>query len=706
MYKRHQLRVLHAAVSMSPSLGVVKQMEWEQQAAKSLNIPWVAVLHTGKNLDSHIVHVWQDLPKFKLIRYYLLRRKFYKWLQIASKDFDLVLLRFSVHDPWQSRLVKKIGHKVLMVHHTKEELELLGIGGLLGHVKRVLEVIWGRGTLKSVIGTISVTAEIDLYQKSRANGILVKPSFLYPNGIGGPSSDSLDLRSKEVPEFIFIASHFAPWHGLDLVIAEIKKNSDNFKIHLVGRIATKDVVEINGDDRFVLYDQLNTKEIQTLIQKMWVGLSSFAMYRNGMTQACTLKVREYLKMGLPVYSGHQDSGLPDDFAFFKNGSLNFSDVVAYAHQVRSMSRADVLVAAEPYIAKDSILSKLYTELQDNIYEKLSSYVAQPGALKGYLSHSHEQCDPAKVKLIAVTGASGFIGNVLVQNLLKQGFKVRALTRQHTKQKLSNLQWYVGDLQTTQDWSCFLQGVDVLIHTAAELNNIDSMQSVNVDGSLRLLHAAISGGVKRWVQISSVGAYGLFRQGWVDESTPTNPKGAYEIYKTQFDDALLRFQKDSAIEYCIIRPSNVFGPGMRNRSLSQMQHMVKKGWFAFVGPTGASANYVYVDDVVNAVAMAAVHPAAANQTYIVSDWTTLENMVFAMAQATNAAQPSLRLPQWIAKMAAYCLYWFPRCPITPSRVRALSNRSRYSTQKIEKELGWKVTVPIVLGVRQLVNYEEA
>jgi hypothetical protein len=95
------------------------------------------------------------------------------------------------------------------------------------------------------------------------------------------------------------------------------------------------------------------------------------------------------------------------------------------------------------------------------------------------------------------------------------------------------------------------------------------------------------------------------------------------------------------------------------------------------------------------------PAAANQTYVVSDWTTLENMVLAMAQAVNVNQPIFRLPLWLAKMAAYGLYWLPKWPLSPGRVNALSNRSRYNTQKIEKELGWYVSMPVVLGVRQLV-----
>ena len=369
--------------------------------------------------------------------------------------------------------------------------------------------------------------------------------------------------------------------------------------------------------------------------------------------------------------------------------------------MRSISRVEVAAAAEPYISKISILSRLYVQLQTEVFPKLSSYVEQLSPVSDERQDWQREINTAEPKLIALTGASGFIGNVLAQKLLQQGFKVRALTRQKTPQNSPGLEWFVGDLKSTQDWSGFLKGVDIVVHMAAELNNTELMQAINVDGPLRMLDAALNCGVKRWVQLSSVGAYGPVNQGWVSEATPPNPQGVYEQSKTQFDDALVKKLKDSSTEFCIVRPSNVYGPGMRNQSLNQMQRIVKNGWFAFIGPTGGSANYVHVDDVVKAVIKAAMCPAAANQTYVVSDWTTLENMVLAMAQAVNVNQPIFRLPLWLAKMAAYGLYWLPKWPLSPGRVNALSNRSRYNTQKIEKELGWYVSMPVVLGLRQLV-----
>jgi nucleoside-diphosphate-sugar epimerase len=307
------------------------------------------------------------------------------------------------------------------------------------------------------------------------------------------------------------------------------------------------------------------------------------------------------------------------------------------------------------------------------------------------------------RLVALTGASGFIGRVLLNQLLAEGWKVRVLTREPEMwSRVESVDFFAGDLVETKDWSAFLVGVDVLIHAAAEIRHPDLMMAVNFRGSERLLHAAITAGVCRWVQLSSVGAYGLTVSGLIDESTPENPVGAYEMTKTLFDRLLLNTDLRSSLQICIVRPSNVYGRGMSNQSLFQMMKMIRRGWFSYIGPAGASANYVHVHDVVSAVVLCATLPQAAGKTYNVSDWTTLENMVQAMSKGLNVMPPNRRLRLGPMILLARLLQWIPRCPLTVARVRALSNRARYSTKLIEQDLGWRVSVPVAQGMLELTN----
>lgn len=306
-------------------------------------------------------------------------------------------------------------------------------------------------------------------------------------------------------------------------------------------------------------------------------------------------------------------------------------------------------------------------------------------------------------LVAVTGASGFIGRVFLTQLLAEGWRVRMLTREPQKWVASErVDIFVGDLVETPDWSRFLLGVDVIIHAAAEIREQELMMAVNVEGPQRLLQAAVACNVPRWVQLSSVGAYGPVFDGCVDEATPERPVGTYEKSKTQFDQLLRETSGRSQLQVCIVRPSNVYGPNMANQSLFQMMRMIRRRWFTYIGPAGASANYVHVNDVARAIVLCATLPQAAGKTYIVSDWTTMENMVQSMAKGMKVETPKRRFGLGIMFFMVRFLQWIPKRPLTVARVRALSCRARYSTQLIEKDLDWRVTVPVVRGMEELTS----
>lgn len=301
----------------------------------------------------------------------------------------------------------------------------------------------------------------------------------------------------------------------------------------------------------------------------------------------------------------------------------------------------------------------------------------------------------------MTGASGFIGKVLLAQLLAAGWQVRVLTREPQKwTAVERVDVFVGDLVETRDWSGFLLGVDVLIHAAAEIREPELMMAVNVEGPQRLLQAAVAANVRRWVQLSSVGAYGPVLQGCVDEDTPERPVGPYENTKTLFDQLLRETSSRSPLQVCIVRPSNVYGSEMVNQSLFQMMRMIRRGWFTYIGPAGASANYVHVNDVVSALLLCAVSPQAVGKTYNVSDWASIEELVGAMAKGMGVLAPARRWNLGFVMCLASCLQWMPRWPLTVARVRALSGRARYSTQRIENDLGWRVAVSIDRGMQEL------
>lgn len=306
-------------------------------------------------------------------------------------------------------------------------------------------------------------------------------------------------------------------------------------------------------------------------------------------------------------------------------------------------------------------------------------------------------------IVAITGGTGFIGKKLVSHLVERGDTVRLLTRSSATVGTSALlEIYKCDLVAVEinELSSMLEGVDVLYHCAGQLTNTSLMRELHVNATRKLVEAA-SGRIKHWVQLSSVGVYGPVSEGSVTEETPLNPVGDYEITKTESDRIVVEAANRGAFSYSILRPSNVFGADMGNQSLFGMVDMINKGLFFFIGKPGASANYIHVDNVVEGLIRCGTIPAAKGRVYNLSDYCDLELFVSYICRALGKDSPKLRLPlkpaRWLAKLAAIV----PAFPLTASRVNALTNRSRYSTLRIEKELGYVATVTLEAGMQEMV-----
>ena len=291
--------------------------------------------------------------------------------------------------------------------------------------------------------------------------------------------------------------------------------------------------------------------------------------------------------------------------------------------------------------------------------------------------------------ILITGSTGFIGSAFIAYVRSLQCSVRVVTRRPylLSPLLSDVEVVYGDFLSTHDWSDAVRDVDVIINIAAELNNLSTINSVNFIGPSLLLKAAQHAGVKRWVQLSSVGAYGPLQRGLVCEDWPELPQNAYEVSKTRFDNHLISSSLNGQIEYCILRPSNVYGSNMRNQSLFKLLHSISNHTFFYIGPPGSSANYVHVDDVVHALVLSLFHPNARNKTFIVSSWAPFEDLVEGLALGFGLKIPKVRISILLARLLALPSKLFPSWPLSSSRIAAMTSRARYSTHSIEAELGW-------------------
>lgn len=364
-------RIIHISmlgIPLTQSPGFRSQLQGEWEAAKVLrrttDVVWDTLLlvpeENGEHLDGFAVNT-ELIPRKYCNRLF---RRFYLWRRVRelSGRYNVVLVRHSVIDPFEP-FILRFSRNVAVVHHTKSAEELRQAGRVvLAGIERLLHSL-GKRWAKWPIG---VTGELHRY--ARGSACVTSSDLVLPNGINMPSVK----LTREIPQHgsqaiaVFIASEFKDWHGLDRLLAACTawkpRAGQEIRIIIVGSLsaeqlkAVKDVrsPSVTLDYRGVL----NRRGIQAAASEADVGVGSLALDRNGMTEACTLKVREYLSLGLPVYSGHRDSGLPDGFPYLLEESpINLGNLFDFATRLRSTPRCVVRDASEPYISKVEILRR-------------------------------------------------------------------------------------------------------------------------------------------------------------------------------------------------------------------------------------------------------------------------------------------------------------------------------------------------------------
>ena len=303
--------------------------------------------------------------------------------------------------------------------------------------------------------------------------------------------------------------------------------------------------------------------------------------------------------------------------------------------------------------------------------------------------------------VAITGAAGHIGSLLVRAHSLRGDEVHASARQASQvQALPGVARYGADIRIPKALGEeFFRNADVVYHCAGEVLRESLMHSVNVDGTRALL-AQAKGLIGHWVQLSSLSVYGNPRDGVVDESSPVHPRSTYGKSKRDADALLEEIARDS-FSFTLVRPSSVIGPSMRNRSMYALIDAVARKRFCYIGRPGAIGNYVHEDNAVDMLMLCAMRPEARNRTYILSQTCAMEELIGTLSSAIGCERRPPRIPETLARLAALGSLVTPALPLTPARVDALTSRVEYRGSLIERELGYQPRKSVPDAMRELV-----
>lgn len=195
-------------------------------------------------------------------------------------------------------------------------------------------------------------------------------------------------------------------------------------------------------------------------------------------------------------------------------------------------------------------------------------------------------DNARTKIVAVTGATGFIGGVLVKKLIQSGWSVRALTRKNQSSSNESIHWIQGDLDNLTALHHLVDDAAFVIHCAATVrgSSFREFSHINITGTRNLLRAvAQKKQFPRFLLISSLAA----RQ----------PELSWYAQSKYLSEQALVTDSES-LQWAIFRPTAVYGPG--DKELKPLFQAMHRGIFPVVGKLSNRVGLIHVYDLVSAV----------------------------------------------------------------------------------------------------------
>lgn len=307
--------------------------------------------------------------------------------------------------------------------------------------------------------------------------------------------------------------------------------------------------------------------------------------------------------------------------------------------------------------------------------------------------------------VLLTGATGFVGNALLLRIVAEGQydPVVAIRRQVVALPAGVHVTRVDGLQPETQWSQVLNGCEVVVHSAARVHVMHDTSSdpltefrkVNVEGTLSLARQAAAAGVRRFIFISSAKVNG--------EGTSVNvpyladaqaaPADPYGISKMEAEQGLRALAAETGMEVVIIRPVLVYGPGVKANFLSMMRWLHKGVPLPF-GAIHNRRSLVALDNLVDLIVTCIDHPAAANQTFLVSDGEDLStsDLLRRMSAALGKPARLLPVPSWLLEVGAAMLG-------KQSLAQRLCGSLQVDINKTRELLGWSPPVSVDAALRR-------
>ena len=263
--------------------------------------------------------------------------------------------------------------------------------------------------------------------------------------------------------------------------------------------------------------------------------------------------------------------------------------------------------------------------------------------------------------LLLTGASGFVGRNLLDKLADVDLHVTSRCKVDSFSDVQNVNFFQCEIDADTNYTDVLKNRDVIIHCAARahimndeaLEPLVEYRKVNTAGTINLARQAVNFGIKRFIFISSIKVNGESTElGKPFKSSDKRaPADFYGQSKSEAEVQLLQLGEETGLEIVIIRPTLVYGPGVK-ANFASLLNLVSRGLplpFGYI--TDNKRSLVSVKNLVDLIITCIGHPNAANQVFLVSDDTDISTalMVRKMSKALGKSNRLLPVPLWCYRL---------------------------------------------------------
>jgi dihydroflavonol-4-reductase len=318
--------------------------------------------------------------------------------------------------------------------------------------------------------------------------------------------------------------------------------------------------------------------------------------------------------------------------------------------------------------------------------------------------------------VLLTGATGFTGSVLLRKLVEAGANVRAIARSRSsidRYSALPVKWFIGNVYDADTVRAAASEVDYIFHLAAAYRQAkitdEEYRLVHVDSTKLLVSAALKRrGFKRFIHVSTIGVHGHIDNPPADENTRFSPGDQYQCTKAEAELWVHDFARENKLPYTVIRPAGIYGPG--DRRLFKVFKMASWPLFPILGHGRCLYHLIHVEDLTDAILLAAVHPQALSEAFIVGADEPIELERFAATVAKTLGR-KLRVkrvpagPFFVAAAAceAICKPLGIEPPLYRRRVAFYTKDRSFRTDKIRDTLGFRPQYSNERGIAQTTEW---